>query len=84
MDHAEQLEVLRAIAKGFDTHDLDAIMAHFTDDAVDPRGLIRRPWWRRSSTALDRPRGRPLPVAETRADYWNRASSGAARRRKRK
>ena len=44
MDHDEQLEMLRAIAKGFDTHDLDAIMAHFADDAVfeSPRGS--EPW----------------------------------------
>jgi ketosteroid isomerase-like protein len=32
--------MLRAIAAAFDRHDLDAIMAHFTDDAVfeTPRG----------------------------------------------
>jgi ketosteroid isomerase-like protein len=32
--------MLQAIATGFDTHDLDAIMAHFADDAVfeSPRG----------------------------------------------
>lgn len=33
-------EVLRDIAAGFDTHDLDRIMRHFADDAVfeSPRG----------------------------------------------
>lgn len=43
-DHARKLDVLRAIAAGFDTHELDAIMAHFTDDAVfeSPRGA--EPW----------------------------------------
>jgi ketosteroid isomerase-like protein len=36
----EALEMMRQIAHGFDTHDLDAIMAHFADDAVfdAPRG----------------------------------------------
>jgi ketosteroid isomerase-like protein len=36
--------MLQAIATGFDTHDLDAIMAHFADDAVfeSPRGP--NPW----------------------------------------
>jgi ketosteroid isomerase-like protein len=35
-----KLHTLRAIAAGFDTHDLDRIMAHFTDDCVfeAPRG----------------------------------------------
>jgi ketosteroid isomerase-like protein len=39
-DHDAKLESLRAIARGFDTHDLDLIMAHFADDAVfeGPRG----------------------------------------------
>ncbi len=36
----EKLNVLREITVGFDTHDLDRIMAHFTDDCVfeAPRG----------------------------------------------
>jgi len=36
----DRLEILREIAAGFDTHDLDRIMRHFTDDAVfeSPRG----------------------------------------------
>lgn len=40
MDHDERMDILRAIAHGFDTHDLDAIMTHFADDAVfeAPRG----------------------------------------------
>ena len=35
-----KLEALREIAAGFDTHDLDRIMAHFTDDCAfeAPRG----------------------------------------------
>jgi ketosteroid isomerase-like protein len=35
-----KLHTLRAIAAGFDSHDLDRIMAHFTDDCVfeAPRG----------------------------------------------
>jgi ketosteroid isomerase-like protein len=39
-DDAAKLEALRDIAAGFDTHDLDRIMAHFTDDCVfeAPRG----------------------------------------------
>ena len=39
----DKLEVLRDIAAGFDTHDLDRIMQHFTDDAVFelPRGQER-------------------------------------------
>lgn len=40
MDHGERVRMLRAIATGFDTHDLDAIMRHFAADAVfeGPRG----------------------------------------------
>jgi ketosteroid isomerase-like protein len=40
MDRDEGIRILRAIAHGFDTHDLDAIMAHFSDDAIfeSPRG----------------------------------------------
>jgi steroid delta-isomerase-like uncharacterized protein len=40
MDHDRAADMLRAIAHAFDTHDLDAIMAHFADDAVfeSPRG----------------------------------------------
>ena len=36
----DRVDVLRDIAAGFDTHDLDRIMRHFTDDAVfeSPRG----------------------------------------------
>lgn len=36
----EKLHVLREITAGFDTHDLDRIMAHFTDACVfeSPRG----------------------------------------------
>jgi ketosteroid isomerase-like protein len=35
-----KMDRLRAIAHGFDTHDLDAIMEHFADDCVfeSPRG----------------------------------------------
>ena len=40
MDDERSLAVLRDIAQGFDTHDLDRIMRHFADDAVfeGPRG----------------------------------------------
>jgi ketosteroid isomerase-like protein len=40
VEHAHAVAMLQAIATGFDTHDLDAIMAHFADDAVyeSPRG----------------------------------------------
>jgi ketosteroid isomerase-like protein len=36
----DHLEVIREIAAGFDTHDLDRIMRHFSDEAVfeSPRG----------------------------------------------
>jgi ketosteroid isomerase-like protein len=36
----DRLEVLREVAAGFDTHDLDRILRHFADDAVfeSPRG----------------------------------------------
>ncbi|HLE58151.1 MAG TPA: nuclear transport factor 2 family protein [Candidatus Limnocylindria bacterium] len=39
-ERARRMETLRAIAAAFDAHDLDAIMTHFTDDAVfeTPRG----------------------------------------------
>ena len=41
------MEMIKAIATAFDQHDLDAIMAHFADDAVfeAPRGP--EPWGRR-------------------------------------
>ena len=44
MDRDAKLDMLRAIAKGFDTHDLDLIMTHVADDAVfeSPRGSD--PW----------------------------------------
>ena len=40
MDDEQSLAVLRDIAQGFDTHDLDRIMRHFADNAVfeGPRG----------------------------------------------
>ncbi len=40
MDRGAKLDALRSIAKGFDTHDLDLIMAQFAEDAVfeSPRG----------------------------------------------
>ena len=40
MDHEAKLAMLRDIARGFDNHDLDAIMEHFAADAVfeSPRG----------------------------------------------
>jgi ketosteroid isomerase-like protein len=41
------VETLRNIAAGFNRHDLDAIMSHFTEDAIfeSPRGP--EPWGRR-------------------------------------
>lgn len=43
MDHDRALATLKAIATGFDTHDLDGIMRHFAADAVydSPRGAER-------------------------------------------
>ena len=43
MDRERDLATLRAIAQAFDRHDLEAIMAHFADDAVfdSPRGPDR-------------------------------------------
>jgi ketosteroid isomerase-like protein len=40
VDHDEVVRVIRAITTAFDEHDLDAIMTHFTEDAVfeSPRG----------------------------------------------
>ena len=40
MEHDDAVRMLEQIAAGFDTHDLDGIMAHFADDAVfdGPRG----------------------------------------------
>ena len=40
MDHDDAIAMLEAIAKAFDDHDLDGIMAHVADDAVfeGPRG----------------------------------------------
>jgi taurine dehydrogenase small subunit len=50
-ERERRVAMLRAIADAFDRHDLDAIMAHFTDDAVfeTPRG--GEPWGRRVSGA---------------------------------
>lgn len=47
IDDAARLAVLRDITTGFDEHDLDRIMKHFSDDAVfeSPRGPD--PWGRR-------------------------------------
>ena len=44
MDHDDALRMLKAIAVAFDEHDLEGIMAHFSDDAVfeAPRGS--EPW----------------------------------------
>jgi ketosteroid isomerase-like protein len=44
---SDRVEVLRDIAAGFDTHDLDRILRHFADDAVfeSPRGP--EPWGQR-------------------------------------
>jgi ketosteroid isomerase-like protein len=44
MDREAKLDILRDIAHGFDTHDLDRIMRHFAENAVfeSPRG--RDPW----------------------------------------
>ena len=43
MDHDEAIRMLEAIATAFDRHDLEGIMAHFSDDAVfeSPRGPDR-------------------------------------------
>ncbi len=40
MDHDGAMRMLKAIATAFDEHDLDAIMAHFAENAVfeGPRG----------------------------------------------
>lgn len=40
MDHDDAMRMLEAITRAFDQHDLDGILAHFTDDAVfeAPRG----------------------------------------------
>jgi ketosteroid isomerase-like protein len=47
MQHDEVVRMHESIAAAFDRHDLDAIMAHFADDAVfeAPRGPD--PWGRR-------------------------------------
>ena len=43
VEHEEAIGMLRSICAAFDRHDLDAIMAHFADDAVfeSPRGSER-------------------------------------------
>ena len=43
MDRDAAVAMLAEIARGFDTHDLDAIMRHFAEDAVyeSPRGPDR-------------------------------------------
>ena len=43
MEHDDAMDMLRSICAAFDRHDLDAIMAHFAEDAVfeSPRGPDR-------------------------------------------
>jgi steroid delta-isomerase-like uncharacterized protein len=43
MNHDDAVQMLAEIAAAFDRHDLDAILAHFADDAVfeSPRGPDR-------------------------------------------
>ena len=40
MEHDDAVRTLRSIAAGFDTHDVEGILAHFADDAVfeSPKG----------------------------------------------
>jgi ketosteroid isomerase-like protein len=47
MEHHEAKQMLTSIAAGYDRHDPDAILAHFSDDAVfeSPRGPD--PWGKR-------------------------------------
>lgn len=47
MDHDDAIGVLKAIAAGFDGHDLEGILSHFADDAVfeSPKGPD--PWGQR-------------------------------------
>jgi ketosteroid isomerase-like protein len=47
MSEQRKIDMLRAVAAGFDRHDLDAILEHFADDAVfeSPRGAD--PWGQR-------------------------------------
>lgn len=46
-DDEIRLDVIRQVTAAFDRHDLDGVMAHFTDDCVfeGPRGT--EPWGRR-------------------------------------
>jgi ketosteroid isomerase-like protein len=43
VEHDDAMDMLRSICAAFDRHDLDAIMAHFAEDAVfeSPRGPDR-------------------------------------------
>jgi ketosteroid isomerase-like protein len=43
MEHDDAMQMIKAIAMAFDAHDLDAILAHFADDAIfeSPRGPHR-------------------------------------------
>jgi ketosteroid isomerase-like protein len=47
VDHEQAVQMLKAIAAGFDEHDLDGILGYFADDAVfdSPRGPD--PWGQR-------------------------------------
>lgn len=56
MDRERSLEMLRDIAAGFDTHDLDRIMRHFAADSVfdSPKGPER---WGRRFAGRDEIRG---------------------------
>jgi ketosteroid isomerase-like protein len=43
VEHGDAMQILRKITAAFDAHDLDAILAHFADDALfdAPRGPDR-------------------------------------------
>ena len=44
MEHDDATAMLKAIATAFDEHDLDAIMAHFADDAIFEAPRAPDPW----------------------------------------
>jgi hypothetical protein len=78
MDHDTRLATLRAIAAGFDRHDLDPILEHFAEDAVfeSPRGGHHDA----DSSKRPHPRSAVLEKRKVRARVvFSHARSGADR-----
>ena len=84
MEHDEAIRMLEAIATAFNRHDLDGIMAFFTEDAVfeTPRGPDRGVVGSRARSRCARtsPHGSPASPTSTTATtpIWSSGDRGAS------